>query len=259
VIFLVLALGGALFGEEQSKKKKTVVVKRDASGKKIRTYETLSKDKQEIVKKAYAELLLAHEKRDYAKMLDEIGKITALLDEYKEIKFFTTRAKDGIAELERKEEERKKKERQEAIARAIEALENKGKPIFEKAMKNPNARPELRIIIQEIIAKSPGNSLANEWTAAIKRKEEDEEQEKKVAEEKRKLREKAEGEFKKVEQTFAANKYVQAIVEADLLPSIDDDQIKPRPANRRTGVIHRACLPDVTGACLPDVTGSTRG
>jgi tetratricopeptide (TPR) repeat protein len=37
------------------------------------------------------------------------------------------------------------------------------------------------------------------------------------------LREKAEGEFKKVEQTFAANKYVQAIVEADLLPSIGYD------------------------------------
>lgn len=220
VIFLVLALGVAFFGEEEVKRRKSSPPKRDAQGKLLRTYDNLSESRKKTVRQAYADLIAAHEKREFSKMLDSISKITALVDEYKDTKYFDQVAKKGIEEDAKEVEEKRQRERQMALAKAIQELEDKGRPIYEKALTTASARPELSKVIEEIYSKDPDNGRAREWKEGIKNKEAEEQKNRELAEQRRKLMESAEGEFKRVRGIFTAKKYVEAMAEADKLPEL---------------------------------------
>lgn len=219
-ILVVFSLITALLGgpdEEQTKKKPKPVMK---DGKIVRTIDLLAPEKKRFVITTYKELVGAHEKRDFQKMLELTAKILTYVDEYNDTKSFETLAKKGLEEIEEARRMKEAREKQEALRKEVAALEEKGRAIFEKALEDPKFRTDLDSMIQEIYSKDPNNRLAQEWKVKIKQKEDDERQAAEVARQKELLRQKAEDAFAAVERTFKSEKYVQALAEVDKLGDI---------------------------------------
>lgn len=222
LILAIIAIGSStLFYEEDKPQRPTPPpVKRDEKGQVIRTFDMLSKDKKEMVQTSYKQLVEAQGKKDYRKMLELVQKISAVVDEFRDLKAYETIAKRGIEEEEKRERERIAEEKRQALAREVAALEAKGKEIFQKALKSPEARPELTAIVQEIYGKDPNNQLAQGWTEAIKQKQADEEREREIAQQKAQLKQKAEGELTLVENLFKENRYKDALAASEKLQEI---------------------------------------
>lgn len=215
-ILVVFSLVSALLGgpdEEAPKPTRPRDVK-------ARTYEALSSDQKRYVVENYKNLLAAHEKRDFNKMLEATGKILQYVDDYRDTKSFETVAKNGIEEIEEARRRKELQERQEAIRKEVAALEEKGRAVFEKAYVDPKFRRELDDVIQEIYSKDPNNRLAQEWKDQIKQKDEEEKQAAELARQKELLRQKAEAAYAEVEKIFQAEKYVAALQAADKLGEV---------------------------------------
>jgi hypothetical protein len=172
------------------------------------------------VRDNYKQLLTAHEKKDFQIMFERAGNILSLVDEYNDTKNYEQIAKRG---LEQAEEEKKRKEleaKQQKVREEVAKLVEKGQAVFERALKEPGARSELDSVIGEIYAKDPNNSKAKEWKERIKDQIEQERQAEKLAREREELRQRAEGEYSRVESIFKQEKYIEAIKEAEKLADV---------------------------------------
>lgn len=221
IILVAFAFVVSLLGEPDTKK----VVKRPPPGSTAaRRYESLTAAKKKFVREKYAELVKAQEKKDFQKMADAARDILGYVDDYKDTKSYENMAKKS---LELIEEERKRKvaeEKQAALRREVEALQEKGRGIFEKALGEAKYRPELDALIQEIYAKDPNNRLAREWKEKIKQKDEDDRLAAEKQRQRDELKAKAEDAYAAVEKTFGAGKYVEALADADKLTEVGWDE-----------------------------------
>ncbi len=214
-ILVVFALVTALLGgPDEAPKPKTRV---PPGSKASRTYEQLTVEKKKYVRENYAELIKAQEKKEYAKMLDHTRNIFTYVDDYKDAKSYESIAKKKLEELEEEKRRAEAERKQEALRREVKALEEKGKPIYEKALVDAKFRSELDSIIQEIYAKDPNNRLAQQWKDGIKQKDQEDRDAAEAARVKEENRVKAEAQLESVRKTFQARKYIQALAEAEKL------------------------------------------
>ncbi len=211
-ILVVIALVGAVLGgpDEAPKPKPKTTSNQSAS----RTFDQLTTQKKKFVVEKYANLLKAHDVRDFAKMIDNTSEILTYVDDYKDTKAYEKIAKRGLEEIEEEKSRRALEEKQAAIRREVAALEEKGKPVFEKAYEDRKFRAELDAVIQEIYAKDPNNQLALQWKTRIKLKEEEEKREAELARQKEEQKAKAEAALLAVREIFQQEKYILATAEA---------------------------------------------
>lgn len=206
----------ALFGGPDDNTKKPVrkVVPGSKNG---RSFEALTPAKQKEVKKLYEELLKAQAQKDYNSVRDLFAKIFVYVDDYHEAKSYENIAIKNLAEIEEAKRRRELQEKQEKVRKEVQALEEKGKELFEKSLNDPKYRPELDALIQEIYSKDPNHRLSGEWKVKIKEKDEEDKKQAELARLKEQTRQKAEDAFAEVEKIFKAERYIEALKEADKL------------------------------------------
>lgn len=214
---LVMALLGA--PDDESKKPKAPPP-RDPNGKVVRRYEDLTKKNQQFVNENYKLLLEAQDKKDFTKMTEAARNILSLVDDFKDTKSYEAIAKRGLEQIEEEKKRRENEERQKKVREEVAKLEERGEGIFERALKDAKARPELDGVIQEIYAKDPNNRKAAEWKQKIKDSIEEEKRAAELAAQREQLRQKAEDEYSRVEKIFKSEKYIDAMKEADKLGDV---------------------------------------
>lgn len=185
-----------------------------------RVFENLTPKNKAFVRENYKALLQAQEKspKDFQAMFERARNILSLVDDYNDTKSYEAIAKRGLEQIEEAKKAEALRLKQEAIRREVAALEEKGQAIFERAKTEPKARTELNAHVKDIYVKDPNNRKAAEWLAEIKQIEEDERRKEQEAAAREQLRQKAESEYEAVMATFKAEKYIQAIAEAEKLP-----------------------------------------
>jgi len=185
-----------------------------------RLYTDLTPKNQAFVRDNYKQLLAAHEKKDFQVMFDRTRNILSLVDEYNDTKSYETIAKRGLDAIEEEKKRRELEEKQRKVREEVAKLEEKGKIVFDRALKEPKVRPELDALIQEIYAKDPNNHVAADWKQRIKEKADEEKKEAELAAEREKTRLKAEDAYAAVVKIFKDERYIQAIADADKLADI---------------------------------------
>jgi len=186
----------------------------------LRRIDYLSRANKKVVKENYAVLLAAHEKKDFSKMTDAARVILSLVDDYNDTKSYESIAMRGLEQIEEERKRIENVERQRKVHAEVEKLEKRGGAVFEHALADSAAEPELDGIIQEIYSRDPNNRAAAEWKSKVK---DAREAEKKIAELARKnqeLRQKAEDEYARVAKIYKSEKYIEAIGEVNKLPDL---------------------------------------
>jgi pSer/pThr/pTyr-binding forkhead associated (FHA) protein len=215
---LIMAFLGAPDEDKAPKVKPKQIT--DAFGKIVRRFDDLTDKNKKFVKDNYKDLLAAHERKDYTKMSESSRNILTLVDEYNDTKSYESIAKRGLDQIEEERKRRENEEKQKKVRDEVAKLEEKGEVIFEKALKDAKARTDLDGVIQEIYAKDPNNHKAAEWKQKIKDSIEEEKRAAELARQKEELRQKAEGEYARVDSIFKSQKYIEAIKEADKLNDV---------------------------------------
>lgn len=213
-ILVVFALITALLGGPDEPKK---VAPKRTKGTTARTYEQLTAEKKKFVRENYAELLKAQEKKDFTKMLDHTRNILTYVDDYRDTKTYENMAKKRLEEIEEEKRRAEIEKKQEETRKAVKALEDKGRELYEKALNDKKFRPELEALIQEIYTKDPNNRLAQEWKNGIRQKDQADKEAEEVARRREEEKQKAEDQLEAVRATYQAGKYKQALKEADAL------------------------------------------
>jgi tetratricopeptide (TPR) repeat protein len=220
-ILVVGCLVMAMLGAPDEDKKPKPPAPRDQYGKVIRRYEDLTAKNKEFVRNNYKDLLAAHEKKDFAKMSEAARNILSLVDEYNDTKSYESIAKRGLEQIEEERKRRENEERQAKVRDEVKKLEEKGSAIFERALKDTKARPELDAVIQDIYARDPNNRLAADWKQKIKDADAEEKKAAEIAAQREQLRQKAEDEYARVDKIFTEKKdYITALKEADKLADV---------------------------------------
>jgi pSer/pThr/pTyr-binding forkhead associated (FHA) protein len=218
-ILVVFALITALLGgpDEAPKPKPKVA----PGSKAARSFENLTEAKKKFVRDNYTELLKAQEKKDFNKMREFAASILTHVDDYKDTKIYESMAIKGIEDIKEKERIREQEALTAKRRKEVEALVEKGREIFEKALEDAKFRPQLLSVIQEIYTKDPNSSVTEEWKRRIREREEEEKRKIEEAQLKEELRLKAEDAFAKVESIYRADKYVEALEEAEKLADLE--------------------------------------
>jgi pSer/pThr/pTyr-binding forkhead associated (FHA) protein len=213
-ILVVFALITALLGGPDEPKK---AVPKRVKGSTARTYDQLTTEKKKFVRENYSELLKAQEKKDFMKMLDHTRNILTYVDDYRDTKTYEKMAKKRIEELDEEKRRAEDERKREETRKAVKALEDKGKELYEKALGDKKYRPELEALIQEIYTKDPNNRLAQEWKNGIKQKDLSDKEAEEMARKREEEKQKAEDQLSAVRATYEAGKYKQALKEVDTL------------------------------------------
>jgi pSer/pThr/pTyr-binding forkhead associated (FHA) protein len=188
-ILVVFALITALLGGPDKAPQKRAP-KRAGSGS-SRTYEQLTAGRKKYVRENYAQLLSANEKKDYNKIVEAAGRILTYVDNYKDTKQYETMASKKLEEIEEERRRAENEKLMEARRKEVKLLEEKGAPVYEKALNDPKFRTELDSIIQEIYTKDPSNKTAQDWKEGIKRKDQQDREEAAAAAQKEEHRQRA--------------------------------------------------------------------
>lgn len=214
-LLTLFAMLGAIFGTGDDEKPRKAAVKGGAG---VRSYEQLTNEKKKYVKDNYAELLKAHEKKDFQKMTDFSRNILTYVDEYKDTKSYELLAKKGLEQIEEDKKRKALEEKQAQARKEVAALEEKGRALLAKALEDPKVRPELDSLIQEIYTKDPNNRAAADWKAQIKAKDDEDKRLAEEARQKEEVKSRAEAAFAAVEKIFNdEKKYKKALAEAEKL------------------------------------------
>lgn len=209
-----------LLGDPNEEPKRVKPKPKVVNGQVVRTIDQLSPAQQKFVKQNYVDLIAANEKKDYQRMLESCQKILTYVDEYKDTKDYERQAKKKLDEIEEARRRDELKAKQDKIRAEVQALEDKGKIVFARALEDPKARPELEGIIQEIYSRDPNNRVAGDWKVKIKEKDEEDKREAELARQKEELKQRAESAYADVEKIFKEDKFLIAIAEADKLDAI---------------------------------------
>lgn len=185
-----------------------------------RRFEDLTPKNQAFVRENYKALLDAQAKKDFQTMFERARNVLSLVDEYNDTKSYEAIAKRGLDAIEEEKKRKALEEKQAAIRREVAALEEKGRAIFERALTDPKARPELQAMVKEIYVKDPNNRLAAEWLAQVKEKEEEEKRVAEMARQKEELRQKAEDAYEAVNRIYIDKRYVEAIKASESLDEV---------------------------------------
>jgi hypothetical protein len=183
-------------------------------------FEYLSEPKKKAVEKLYEELSSDIQAKEYQKARDVAPRILSLTNDYKDTKEYQRMANDAIEKAERAQKEKEKKEAQDRLRKEIEAMEERGKALYEKALADPKYRGELQQLIQEIYSKDPNDHFASDWQAGIAAKLEEEKKAQAAAEAKEVLHKKAEAAFDAVVAIFKNEEYISALAEAEKLGQV---------------------------------------
>ena len=223
---------------------------RAADGTIIRTYNDLSDKNKKTVRESYQAILDARGEKNYQKMLDNSMAILRLVNDYRDTKIYETEARRGLEDEEKRAEEDRVRKFQEELAREVALMVQKGEKVFEAALTDASRRPELDAVVQEIFSKDPNNSPAQTWLARIRAKVEDEARQKEQDEIDRKLRDRAEAEFAKLEKLQEEEKYIEALQFADTIPQLGytKDSFLERVENKKSEI--RAKLSSVLDPLL---------
>jgi pSer/pThr/pTyr-binding forkhead associated (FHA) protein len=210
----------AFNAEPEKKQDPKPRITRAADGTVIRRYEDLSDKNKKMVRESYQTVLDARGEKNYQKMLDNAMSILRLVNDYRDTKIYENEARRGLEEEEKRAEEDRVRKFQEELARDVALMVQKGEKVFEAALRDPSRRSELDTVVQEIFTRDPNNSAAQTWLSRIRAKVEEEARQKEQDEIDRRLKDKAEAEFAKLEKLFVEEKYIEALQFADTIPQV---------------------------------------
>jgi hypothetical protein len=129
-----------------------------------RTFERLSPQIQDQVKKNYGDLLACHERRDFECMRVNAESILVFLDEYRDTKSYLVIAKRELAPREETPGEKRIAEKRELIAR----LELEGGALVKKAETDVSARTKLYGVVDRLLGLDPKNEFPAEWKKRLR-------------------------------------------------------------------------------------------
>jgi pSer/pThr/pTyr-binding forkhead associated (FHA) protein len=213
ILVLFSLVTAMLGGPDEAPKPKPKAV----SGSKLRTYAQLTKAKKKFVDENYGSLLKAQEQKNYEQMLVHTGNILTYVDEFKDTGIYEQMAKKKIEEIAEEKRRAEAEKKQEETRRQVKALEEKGRPIYEKALGDVKFRAELDSLIQEIYTKDPNNRLAQEWKEGIKNRDLKDREEAEAARIQEEKKQAAEAQLAAVRSIFDAGQFVKTLAEADKL------------------------------------------
>jgi tetratricopeptide (TPR) repeat protein len=157
---------------KKSAKKKTAGAKEgetaETGQKTARSFGALSKEKQNFIRTQHKLAFEYFQHQDYANALAAIKPIFEYVDDYEDSREIQRYAEDGIRQMKIIAEEKAKKEAEEAKARKLTELINKGRELMEKKKYS-----DASTIFNDILVIDPENAQVAQWQAKIREHEED--------------------------------------------------------------------------------------
>jgi pSer/pThr/pTyr-binding forkhead associated (FHA) protein/tetratricopeptide (TPR) repeat protein len=126
------------------------------------SFDTLTPDQRKFVENQHDLAFDFYKNKEYDKCLFELGKIFALIPDYKDSREIERYAKEGKRKLEAMEEERKKKEEEAQLRDKINNLIHDAKMRMEK-----NEYDQMNELFTQILALDPDNATVAEWKKQI--------------------------------------------------------------------------------------------
>lgn len=127
-----------------------------------RSFESLTEQQQRYVETQYQLAFDLYKNREYDKALLEVGRIFALVQNYKNAREIEAFAREGKRKLEAQEEERKRKELERQNQLKLQALLDQARMLMDKRRFS-----EAEALFPEIELLQPENSAVNEWRKQI--------------------------------------------------------------------------------------------
>lgn len=132
-----------------------------AAGKNV-AFDALPPDKKKYVETQHALAFEHFRTREYDKSLFELGKIFALVNDYKDSREIERYAKEGKRKLEQIEEERKRREEETRLRARVGQLVEET-----RALMASRSYPQAKELFSEILALDPDNADVASWRKDI--------------------------------------------------------------------------------------------
>lgn len=126
------------------------------------SFEGLSKKDRQFIESQHEIAFNYYKNRDYDKALYEVGRIFALVPDYKNSKEIERYAREGKRKLEAIEEERKKREEEAALKAKLNQLLEEGKLRMSKKQFD-----QAQEIFSQILSIDPENAMVDSWRKDI--------------------------------------------------------------------------------------------
>lgn len=156
-------------GGKLKKKGQEGEVADQANGQKLaRPFSALSREKQDFVRTQHKLAFEYFQHQDYANALAAIKPIFEYVDDYEDSRLIQQYAEDGLRQMKIIAEEKAKKEAEEAKARKITELLNKGRALMDK-----KKYADATSVFNDILVIDPENAQVSQWQTKIRQYEED--------------------------------------------------------------------------------------
>ena len=156
------------FIDEDQPQKPVPQKKVQVGEKQSATFETLSPEQQKFVISEHALAFEYYKSKDYDKALFELGKIFALIPDYKDSREIERYSREGQKKLQIQEEERRKKEEEAKLKARIAELVDETKVDMDK-----KEYDKAREMFPQILALDPDNTSVTAWSKEVEKYEED--------------------------------------------------------------------------------------
>ncbi len=188
----------------QKKNLKKKDEKKTAGG--LPSYESLTPAQQQAIESQYQMGLELYKNRDYNGSIYEIEKIFTLVQDYKQAREIHAYAIEGKRQLEAREEERKRKEKEAQDKAKLASLIEETRILMEnKKFQAAEAKfPDIELL-------EPENAAVSGWRKEIISEKEKAESELRIKQEKEAIHQKAINDFKAAKELFAAKRYYDSI------------------------------------------------
>lgn len=154
-------------GENQSRKVASTSPTPGPSDKITVSFEALSPEQKAFVENEHSLAFEYYKNKDYDKALFEIGKVLAIIPDYKDTKELEKYAKEGKRKIEAIEEEKKKKEEEAQLKAKINRLVEEARSFMDKKEYEKAGN-----LFTDILALDPDNAAIADWRNEIQASEE---------------------------------------------------------------------------------------
>ncbi|MGZ3650719.1 MAG: hypothetical protein ACXWR1_00645 [Bdellovibrionota bacterium] len=132
-----------------------------------RFVENLDENHRRFVEDTYADLILAYQDQDYARMRQCAAQILNLVDDFKDTRAYYSTARRKLAVQAEIHHRDLMVARAAFLGRQIDSLTDDGESLLRRAAREPRARAELEKLIADIFVKDPNSRQANSWKRAL--------------------------------------------------------------------------------------------
>ncbi len=130
-------------------------------------YEDLPPEQKKAVDSAYAGILAAFEKRDFATMKADTAAVLALLSDFKDTRSYEAIASRGLAALAEEKERQERMDRMQKVREEVARLEINGERVVACVEKHPEARDALKPVADAVYALDPNNLKVAQWHSRV--------------------------------------------------------------------------------------------